>query len=97
MGGERQRALLAKARAALEDLFGTARTAALLAVERAHEELWSDLRTLRLRAGADEFGGWLELERLAALERGEPLVRVLRDMVAQHGSIRRADSRVSEV
>ena len=72
---------MAKARAALEDLFGTERTAALLAVERAHEELWSDLRALCLRAGADEFGAWLELVA-ADLERGEPLERVLRDMVA---------------
>ena len=88
---ERKRELEAKAREALEACFGVERVAALLSPEQRHEELWGDLRALRLRVGDEEFGAWLELAG-AAVERGEPFERTLRNVVAQHGSIRLADS-----
>ena len=92
--GERRQELEEKARMALVGLFGPERAAALLANAQRYEQLWSDLRALRLRAGADAFGAWLEL-LAAAIERGEPLERTLRDMIADHGPILLADSRES--
>jgi hypothetical protein len=49
MTTDRERELLGKAREAIEALFGEARTAALLAPEQQHEELWGYLRALYLR------------------------------------------------
>jgi hypothetical protein len=87
---DRERELLAKAIEALEACFGVERVAALLAPERRHEELWGDLRALYLRTGAEDFRAWLELAG-AAVDRGEPVERVLRELVAEHGLTRRAD------
>ena len=80
----REQELLGKAHEALEAWFGKDRAAALLEPEQPHEELWGYLRALYLKAGAEEFSAWLELAG-AAIERGEPIERTLRDIVAKHG------------
>jgi hypothetical protein len=85
MDRETERALdrYRRAREALEALFGEKRVSALfLANELPHEELWGDLRALRLRVRSVEFARWMEEDLGAALEHGadprQTLAAVLR-------------------